>query len=278
MGYSENEEKAIQVYIMDEDEISDAFDLRDRKTKDKIQLDDGVVISEKYANLCNLKEGDDFIFESSNGIKQSVEITDICEMYTDHYLFISDKWYEKTFNETVYYDSIAVTSNNSAAVVKQYEDFNGVKTIRDFDETIQTFSSMLDTLDIIVIVIIIAAGALALVVIMNLTEVNISERIREIATLKVLGFKAREANNYINRESKILTLIGVITGVFFGNLLGGLVIKTCEVDTIMFDNEVVYVAYIYGVVLTLIFSSVINRIVKKDLQKIKMVESLKLME
>ena len=278
MGYYDGEEKAIQAYIMDEDEIANAFDLRDRKTKDVITLEDGVVISEKYADLCGISVGDDIVIESSNGIKKSVEVTAICEMYTQHFLFISDKFYEKTFDETVHFDNIAVTSTDSGAVVKQYEDFDGVKTIADFSETIATFSSMLDTLDIIVIVIIIAAGALALVVIMNLTEVNISERIREIATLKVLGFNNSEVYSYIFKEVFLLSLFGMIIGLPLGKLELIFVMDIIEMEMVMFSTVVEPFSYIAGFVIIMIFTLLVIMLMRKTLRNVQMVESLKSVE
>ena len=278
MGYSDNEEKAIQAYIMGEEEIANAFDLRERKTKDAITLEDGVVISEKYADLCGISVGDDIIIESSNGIKKSVEVTAICEMYTQHFLFISDKFYEKTFEETVYFDNIAVTSTNSSAIVKQYEDFDGVKTITDFTETIATFSSMLDTLNIIVIVIIIAAGALALVVIMNLTEVNISERIREIATLKVLGFNNKEVYSYIFKEVFLLSLLGMIIGLPLGRLELIFVMDIIEMEMVMFSTVVEPLSYILGFIIIMIFTLLVIMLMRKTLRNVQMVESLKSVE
>ena len=278
MGYYDGEEKAIQAYVMDEDEIANAFDLRDRKTKDVITLEDGVVISEKYADLCGISVGDDIVIESSNGIKKSVEITAICEMYTQHFLFISDKFYEKTFDETVHFDNIAVTSTDSGAVVKQYEDFDGVKTIADFSETIATFSSMLDTLDIIVIVIIISAGALALVVIINLTEVNISERIREIATLKVLGFNNSEVYSYIFKEVFLLSLFGMILGLPLGKLELIFVMDIIEMEMVMFSTVVEPFSYIAGFVIIMIFTLLVIMLMRKTLRNVQMVESLKSVE
>ena len=278
MGYYDGEEKAIQAYVMDEDEIANAFDLRDRKTKDVITLEDGVVISEKYADLCGISVGDDIVIESSNGIKKSVEVTAICEMYTQHFLFISDKFYEKTFDETVHFDNIAVTSTDSGAVVKQYEDFDGVKTIADFSETIATFSSMLDTLDIIVIVIIISAGALALVVIMNLTEVNISERIREIATLKVLGFNNSEVYSYIFKEVFLLSLFGMILGLPLGKLELIFVMDIIEMEMVMFSTVVEPFSYIAGFVIIMIFTLLVIMLMRKTLRNVQMVESLKSVE
>ncbi|MBR5306233.1 MAG: ABC transporter permease, partial [Oscillospiraceae bacterium] len=218
MAYCDAQDKAVQVYVMDEDDIHDIIKLQQRKNKEKLDIADGVVISEKFAKICGIKVGDEITIESDDGIKKDVEVTGICEMYTNHFLFISDEYYTDTFNETVYKDCIAVTSTDSAGVVKEFEDFEGVKTIDDFSDTIATFSSMLETLDIIVVVLIIAAGSLALVVIMNLTEVNISERIREIATLKVLGFNNKEVYSYIFKEVFFLSLFGMILGLPLGRL------------------------------------------------------------
>ena len=156
--------------------------------------------------------------------------------------------------------------------------YKGLLALSFARTTRESFGDTVENLNYVVILIIACAAALAFVVLYNLAKINISERTREIATLKVLGFNSKEVNNYINREMKVLTIIGIIFGILIGNLLSKVVIQTCEVDTIMFDNSVSYVAYIYAIVLTLIFSSVINRIVKKDLHDISMVESLKSIE
>lgn len=278
MAYTEKEDKAIQAYIMDRDEIGYIFNLRERKSGKPIELEDGVVISEKFADLCGISVGDEIVIESSNGIKQSVEVTAICEMYTQHFMFISDEFYEETFNETVKHDSIAVTSTDSSAVVNKYEDFEGIETIADFTETIATFSSMLETLDIIVIVIIVAAGSLALVVIMNLTEVNISERIREIATLKVLGFNNHEVYSYIFKEVFLLSLLGMFIGLPLAKLELIFVMDIIEMEMVMFSTIIEPLSYIYGFVIILFFTIFVIMLMRKTLRKVQMVESLKSVE
>lgn len=278
MGYTEDDEDAIQAYIMDSGDISKAFDLRSRKTKEPLDVKNGAVISEKYADMHGINVGDNITIESSNGIKKSVEITGICEMYTQHYLFMSRNTYENLFNETVHFNNIAVTSSDSAAVVKEYKETEGIKTITDFTETIATFSSMLDTLDIIVIVIIIAAGSLALVVIMNLTEVNISERIREIATLKVLGFNNREVYSYIFKEVFLLSLIGMIIGLPLGKLELIFVMDIIEMEMVMFSTVVEPLSYILGFVIIMIFTILVIMLMRKTLRNVQMVESLKSVE
>jgi len=254
MGYTDEGEKAIQAYIMESSDILNVYNLRDRKTKLPMEPDDGAIISEKYADMYNIGVGDELVIESSNGIKKAVKIDGICEMYTQHYLFMSRKGYEKLFNETVHYDNIAVKTDNSTAVVNSFKDKDGIKTVTDFTDTISTFSSMLDTLDIIVIVIIIAAGSLALVVIMNLTEVNISERIREIATLKVLGFNNKEVYSYIFKEVFLLSLIGMVIGLPLGKLELIFVMDIIEMEMVMFSTVIEPLSYIFGFIIIMIFT------------------------
>ena len=160
----------------------------------------------------------------------------------------------------------------------KFEDTNGIKTIADFADTIATFSSMLDTLDIIVVVIIIAAGSLALVVIMNLTEVNISERIREIATLKVLGFNNKEVYSYIFKEVFILSLIGMVIGLPLGRLELIFVMDIIEMEMVMFSTVVEPLTYLYGFGIIMLFTIMVIMLMRKTLRNVEMVESLKSVE
>ncbi|MBR2028788.1 MAG: FtsX-like permease family protein [Oscillospiraceae bacterium] len=278
MAKSDDEEKAIQVYVMDDRDIYDVIALRDKKTKERLSVRDGAVISEKYAKLCNIKVGDTIEVESSNGIKKDIEVSGICEMYTQHYMFIGDKYYEDIFGETVYCNNIAVDCINSSELMAKFEDTKGIKTIADFADTIATFSSMLDTLDIIVVVIIVAAGSLALVVIMNLTEVNISERIREIATLKVLGFNNKEVYSYIFKEVFILSLIGMVLGLPLGKLELIFVMDIIEMEMVMFSTVIEPLTYLYGFCIIMLFTIMVIMLMRKTLRNVEMVESLKSVE
>lgn len=273
-----DDEKTLQVYVMDENDIEDIIDLRERVSQDKLDIDDGAVISEKFSRLTGVGVGDEIVIESANGIKKEVEITGICEMYTQHYLFISEENYEYIFNETAHYDSIAVTSKNSDELIKDYENEEGIKTIADFTAMTATFNNMFDSLDIIVVVIILAAGSLALVVIMNLTEVNISERIREIATLKVLGFNNGEVYSYIFKEVFILSLIGMLVGQPFGKLELIFVMDIIDMEMVMFSTNILPTSYIYGFLITMIFTVIVILLMRKTLRNVEMVESLKSVE
>jgi len=199
-------------------------------------------------------------------------------MYTQHYLFISEDMYEDTFNETVVYDTIAVTATDSAAAIDKYEDRQGVANISDFTAMKATFDNMFGSLDIIIVVITLVAGSLSLVVIMNLTEVNISERIREIATLKVLGFKNGEVNSYIFKEVFILALIGMIVGLPFGKLELIFVMDIIDMEMVMFPTIVQPTSYIYAAIITMVFTVFVILLMRKTLRNVEMVESLKSVE
>ena len=278
MAYLEEDDKTIQVYVLEEDTVADAFDLRTRHGKDPLSVEKGVIISEKFSKLYGLSAGDEITIESANGIKKQVEIEGVCEMYTQHYLFISEEMYEDTFEETVKYDSIAVTSTDSADVIARYENVDGVKTVADFTAMKATFNNMFDSLDIIILVITVVAGSLSLVVIMNLTEVNISERIREIATLKVLGFNNGEVYSYIFKEVFILSLIGTIIGLPLGKLELVFVMDIIDMEMVMFSTVVQPTSYIFGFVITIVFTLFVIMLMRKTLRNVEMVESLKSVE
>jgi len=278
MAYTEDDEKAIQVYIMDEDEIADVIDLRTRTRKEPLEIDDGAVVSEKYAKLYGISAGDEITLESANGIKKQVEVTGICEMYTGHYLFISRENYQDIYNETVHNDCIALTTTDGNRVVKDYSDNEHIKTIADFTDMKSTFNNMFDSLDIIIVVITLAAGSLALVVIMNLTEVNISERMREIATLKVLGFNNKEVYSYIFKEVFILSLIGILFGLPLGRLELIFVMDIIDMEMVMFSTVVQPMSYFYGFAITLVFTVLVMLLMRKTLRNVQMVESLKSVE
>ncbi len=278
MAYTEEKDNTIQVNIMQEDDIPQVVNLRQRTNGQPLTVEDGVVISEKFSKLCGVSVGDEITIESANGIKKQVEVAGICEMYTQHYLFISEEMYEDIFNETVFYDTIAVTAADSAALINKYEKTDGVKNISDFTAMKATFTNMFDSLDIIIIVITVVAGSLSLVVIMNLTEVNISERIREIATLKVLGFNNGEVNSYIFKEVFILSLIGSIVGLPFGKLELVFVLGIIDMEMVMFPTVVQLSSYIFAFLITLTFTLLVILLMRKTLQRVEMVESLKSVE
>ena len=275
--YLDSEEKTISVYVMDPSKDA-MVSLKNRRTKEELSIKDGVVISEKFAKNHNLSVGDMLKIESSNGIKQNVEISGICEMYFQHYLFISDDYYYETFGESMRSEYIAVQPMDSDQLFSSLENVKGVESITDFSDAKKSFTSMIDALDLIVLVVLIAAGSLAFVVLMNLSEVNISERMREIATLKVLGFNDKEVNSYIFKEIFLLSLIGACVGMPLGKLELILVMNIIDMDMVMFGTEIQPLSYVYGFVITIIFALIVLFFMRGSLKKVEMVESLKSVE
>ncbi len=276
--YAQSGEGTTQVYVIEEDKISDIFTLRQLQNKQPLKLKNGVIISEKFARLHDIKVDDIITIESFNGIRKEVAVAGICEMYANHYLFISRYDYEDIFGENVYFDTVALTTQDSRAVIRRWEKQEGIKTISDFTAMKATFSTMFDSLNIIIVVIILAAGSLALVVIMNLTEVNISERIREIATLKVLGFNNKEVYSYIFKEVFILSLIGIVAGLPLGRLELIFVMSIIDMEMVLFPTLVKPFSYFASFCITLIFTILVTLLMRKTLRNVQMVESLKSVE
>lgn len=273
-----DEEKTITVQVIHQNQYQDILDLRTRKKKTPLSIDQGVIISEKFAKVNDLNIGDQITIESSHGIKKEVEIAGICEMYFQHYLFMSIEDYERIFDETVYCDLIAVNTKDMDMFLNQYDQLEEVKNIVDFSTMKERFQVMIEALDIIVIVILLASGSLAFVVLVNLTEVNVSERIREIATLKVLGFYDGEVNSYIFKEIFLITLIGTIIGLPIGKFLLGFVMNIIDMEMMMFGNDIKLMSYVYGFMITIFFAIIVLLFMRKTLRKVEMVESLKSVE
>ncbi|MBR5794594.1 MAG: ABC transporter permease [Erysipelotrichaceae bacterium] len=275
--YFADEDTTIDVHVLNE-AYDDIVCLRNRKTKEELSLDDGVVISEKFAKNHGLSVGDSLKIESNNGIKATVEINGICEMYFQHYLFMTTDYYEEMFDETANEDRIAIYAENNESIFDTLAETEGVKNILDYSEAKLTFTTMIEALDLIVVVILLAAGSLAFVVLMNLSEVNISERMREIATLKVLGFNNKEVNSYIFKEILLLSLIGAIVGMPLGKLELILVMNIIDMDMVMFGTAIEPLSYVYGFVITMVFAVLVLFFMRGSLRKVQMVESLKSVE
>ncbi|MBR0138125.1 MAG: FtsX-like permease family protein, partial [Erysipelotrichaceae bacterium] len=277
--FYENKDDTITVQIFDPREITSVIDLRTRRGQQKLFLDTkGVIISEKYAENHKLTIGDYIEIASAGDIKAKVRISGICEMYAMHYLFMSDTLYEDVFGEKYHPDRIAVYTLNQKKLESDMEQFEDVVSVLDFTGEKQTFETMLSALDAIVAVIIMAAGALALVVIINLTEVNISERIREIATLKVLGFYDGEVDSYIFKEIMILTIIGAIAGMPLGKLEHYIIMNVIDVEMVKFGFTIKPLSYLMSFGITILFSLSVMLMERKSLKNVKMIESLKSVE
>jgi len=276
---SEKEDDTLYVEVFDARESKQVLNLKRTDRKTPIELDNsGVVISHKFAINHNLKEGDTLTIESQNGLKRDVKIARICEFYFQHYLFVSQSYYEDIFGENVHANCIAVSTDDKESLKKDCESLQDYASMVDFSGMIEQFETMIEALDFIILVIIVAAGSLALVVLINLIQVNIAERIREIATLKVLGFHDQEVNSYIFKEVFLLTIIGGLLGMPLGVVEHHFIMNVINMDMMMFGMNISLFSFSVSLAITLVFTVLVMLVMKKHLRNIEMVESLKSVE
>ena len=261
------------------------IDFHDRKTKESYTLaDNGVIISEKTAKLLNVKAGDSIKVKNGTEKSGTVKIAHICENYMGHYIYFTPQYYKKIYGKAAGYNCIMFRTKDGYSetqVKKAGEKIlakDQVLTISYLHDIKDQLDDMLASLNLVIIVLIVSAGMLAFVVLYNLNSINITERQRELATLKVLGFYDTEVAEYVFRENILLTLIGSIVGVVFGKILHLFVIQTVEVDAAMFGRSIYLPSYIYSFLFTIGFSLFVNWVMYFKLKKIDMVESLKSIE
>ena len=278
-AYMNNDDGTLTVEVFDARESRQVLNLRQRDHRTDIELDNsGVVISEKFCINHKLKEGDYITIESQNGLKREVKIAKICEFYFQHYLFISEEYYEEIFGENVHANSIAVSTDDVGSLKRDVDDLEDYISMVDFSGLIAQFETMIKALDFIIAVIIVAAGSLALVVLINLIQVNIAERIREIATLKVLGFHDQEVNSYIFKEVLLLTVIGGLVGLPLGVAEHHFIMNVINMDMMMFGMNISLFSFSISFVITLVFTLLVSMFMRRHLRDIAMVESLKSVE
>ena len=275
---------SIYVYVPENTEnFKEDVTLRDRKSHEQYELtDDGAVICEKTASLIGVKAGDKIILEKDNR-KYKVKITAVTENYMGHYVYMTPPCYEKTFGEKPEYSSTVYTMKEDAesdletlgnAILK----YPAALSISYTSSTAGQVERMLGSLGAVIWVLIISAGMLAFVVLYNLNNINITERQRELATLKVLGFYDGEVSQYVFRENILLSFIGILAGAVFGIFLHRYVITTVEVDAVMFGRNIKPISFVYSGLITFGFSMFVNMVMHFKLKKINMVESLKSVE
>ena len=275
---------SIYVYVPENTEnFKEDVTLRDRKSHEQYELtDDGAVICEKTASLIGVKTGDEITLEKDNR-KYKVKITAVTENYMGHYVYMTPPCYEKTFGEKPEYSSTVYTMKEDAesdletlgnAILK----YPAALSISYTSSTAGQVERMLGSLGAVIWVLIISAGMLAFVVLYNLNNINITERQRELATLKVLGFYDGEVSQYVFRENILLSFIGILAGAVFGIFLHRYVITTVEVDAVMFGRNIKPISFVYSGIITFGFSMFVNMVMHFKLKKINMVESLKSVE
>ena len=280
--YTDDQDKDIIIFIPNQLENLNSFiHFQNRKTDESFDLtDEGAILTEKVANQLGVKVGDTVILENADGKKVDVLISGITENYINHYIYLSKTAYEKLFNDTISFNQLVAISNQqdkdlqsqTSSELMALDEVSGVSWVSTLQDS---FDDMIKNLNYVIILLIVSAGALAFVVLYNLTNVNISERMREIATIKVLGFYDFEVSAYIYRENIILTIIGTLVGLVLGTIFHQFVMTTVEMDMMMFGREIRGLSYIYSAGLTFIFAAFVNLAMYYKLKNVQMVESLK---
>ncbi len=275
--------KNVQGYITGvehADIFSGMVELRDRTTHESVPLtNDGAVITEKMSKLLGVSAGDIITVHISDSETSKVRVSGITEQYAGHYAYLTEKVYEDVFGNKPEYNIVYFSNKTSAADDDAFSErmlkVDGVLSVMMNSGASSSFSETVKILDLVIFVLIVSAGALAFVVLYNLTNVNITERIREIATLKVLGFYDREVSSYVFRENIILSIMGAAVGLLLGVALCRFVVTTAELDEVMFGREIHLLSFVWAFLITVAFSLIVNMLMTGVLKKISMVESLK---
>ena len=272
------------VSVDDADKYAEFVTLTDHKKGNKIKIpDDGALISYKMAKDFDISVGDSLYVSISDDKYYKVEVSGIINMYVGQYVFMQDSYYEKCFGEPAPHNSfIANLTSTDMDRQQQFgsdimKKFN-MESISYFSGIKDNFGDLISSLNIITVVLIVSAALLAFVVLYNLINVNISERIREIATIKVLGFYDNEVEMYVYRENIVLSIIGSLVGLVLGVFLHRYIMNVIEMDDVIFPNKIFWYSYFISVAITIIFGLMVNLAMKKRLKRIPMVESLKSVE
>ncbi len=242
--------------------------------------DAGAVLTEKAADKLDVQAGGSLTLRSQDDVEVTIPITGICENYVQGYVFLPRALYEQAFGESCDFDTLlvktpAMEEAGRDALAEALLDSDHVNGVSFSSATIETFDDMLSSIDYIVILLIVAAAALAFVVLYNLTNINICERQKEIATLKVLGFYQTEVSGYVFRETAILSLIGTGLGLLAGAGFHRFVVQTAETDAAMFGRIIYAPSYCFAALLSLVFTGLVSIALRRKLGQIDMVESLK---
>lgn len=267
----------------DKDAIEDFMNFRSRTTGEVYHIqDEGVILTEKMANTLDVSSGDT-IYLGADGSEKEVTVTAVCENYMEHYVYMSPELYQELYGKAPEYNSILfdlkdASTRELSQTGEELLKYDGVLNVTYTNSIEDQLNTMLQSLNLVIVVLIVSAGLLAFVVLYNLNNINITERRRELATLKVLGFYDMEVSSYVYRENIMLTIFSIAVGIVLGALLHRFVITTVEVDAVMFGRVVNWQSYLYSALFTTAFSLFVNWVMYYKLKKIDMVESLKSVE
>ena len=267
------------VEVMASDEIGNVVDLFDYKSGDPITMgDEGVYIDQKLSELLKVSVGDTFFLDGD--VRGDVTVAGIYEHYTGHFIYMTPGYYENALHadgepNAYLLNFTSDDTDTCNAIFEKLLDMSGVATTSRMRDTQDTYMHSMERVDFVVVIIILAAAALAMVVLFNLSNINITERQRELATIKLLGFYDREVSAYVYRENIVLTVFGILIGCFMGHWLHIYLVRSTEIDLMMFGRQTKATAYLYAAILTTIFSFLVNVLAHFRMKKIDMVESLK---
>ena len=269
--------KVNMVIPEDNNLLSDFVKLKNNK--EKYELGDNAIVTKKIASILNIKEGDTIKVKDSDNNVISIKIDHIVDNYVDNYLYISKKSYEKLIDSSIKYNCLLVRTKDvdykEVDLSKEININNSVSYLTYTSSAKVMYDNIMLSLNYIVYILVISAIILAFIVLYNLNTLNVFERRREIATIKVLGFNKKETYKYIENEIKILVIIGVVFGVIFGYIFSSILISSCELESLMYDYRIVYINYLYAILITIFFLIITSIISRKNIRKINMVESLK---
>lgn len=296
-GGSERTDSVSDVYLFvpkNSAKLSSFIRLNNRTSNTALTLDDtGAIITEKFAKDTDTQIGDQIWIETAEGKTINIPVANITENYTFNYIYLSENLYQYLFQEAVTYNyaigtiepsimSVTKTddsaSTKKASLAAELMTYDGINAVSYVSDIVDTLNEVIGVLSIIVLIFIIAAAVLAYTVLYNISNINISERERELATIKVLGFHDKEVSAYIYRENIILTIMGIALGMVLGIFVHKMLVVYCAVDTVMYVQTLSWYSYIISAILTAVFAVIVNVIMHKKMQKIDMVSSLKSVE
>lgn len=266
----------------DPSRIEDFVRLADYQDHDQIyELDDsGAYITQKIAQLLDIGVGDEFEILNQDDEIWTVEVAGIVENYMAHFAYLTPDYYSEISGQEygkpdvqlIKYDDSQVNTDELGSRLMEEDAVAGIQYVDDIHDA---FAGSIESLDLITQILVISAAALAFIVLYNLTNINVSERSRELSTIKVLGSHDHEVTTYIYRENIILTFLGILVGLAFGNVLTKFIMGTMEVDMLVFGRNIYLSSYLYASLLTILFSLVVMVVIHFQLKKIDMVEALK---
>ena len=278
-------DKLMETYLMvpqDEQLLANFVRLKDIKTGSALALpQNGAVITEKLSKELGVSVGDYIFVHVSDGYVVQVPVAAIAENYIFHYVFMTKDVYSALFAGNPRYNYIMADFKSELSGTQKEQLSKDLMTEYDItavsysEETQLTFENIINSLNYVVIILVISAGLLSFIVLYNLSSININERLKEIATIKVLGFRKREVTQYIFRENLLLSVIGTFLGLILGILVHRMVIAVGEVDILMFSRSAGILSFVYAAVLSMAFSLCVNLVLRRNLERVDIVESLK---